>query len=165
MEILFKENFEALCRLSVGYIADLEASKDIVHEVFIRFWHQYESLPAESNYRSYLFKAVRNKSLNFLRDQKSTTGSEVLEHMPAGGTNPAEQAELEKEIRLGLAMLPEKCLEIFELSRFEGLKYSEIAERLDISIKTVEAQMSKALKLLREYLREFLILLVIILLN
>lgn len=72
-----------------------------------------------------------------------------------------EVAELEKEIELGINSLPEKCRMVFEMSRMEGLKYSEIAEKMNISVKTVEAQMSKALSVLREHLKEFLSLIFI----
>ena len=159
VEILFRENFEALCRLSASYVADPDASKDIVHDVFIRFWNQYDSLPNDSNYKSYLFKAVRNKSLNYLRDKKLHLDVETVNQLsPDDAGTVLEQQELEAKIRQGLLLLPEKCLEVFELSRFKGLKYQEIADRLEISVKTVEAQMSKALKILREHLKDFLTL-------
>ena len=166
VELLFKENFESLCRLSIGYVSDFDASKDIVHDVFIGFWNKFDSLPPGSNYKSYLFKSVRNKSLNYLRDKKNHLSVEDLEETKTGKEeNSLERTELEQEIRYGLELLPEKCLEVFELSRFEGLKYQEIADRLEISIKTVEAQMSKALKILRDHLKDFLICILIVLMN
>jgi RNA polymerase sigma-70 factor (ECF subfamily) len=86
----------------------------------------------------------------------------VAEHKIAEENTAMEIAELEKEIEYAINSLPEKCRQIFELSRHEGLKYQEIAEKLEISIKTVEAQMSKALAVLRTHLGEFLSLIFIL---
>jgi RNA polymerase sigma-70 factor (ECF subfamily) len=161
VESLFRDNFEALTRLATKYIGDFDNSKDIVHEVFIAFWQKFDTLPADTQYKSYLFTAVRNKSLNYLRDHKKHLNiADVEMQTSSEGEDSLESQELAREIDYALNLLPERCREVFELSRFEGMKYTQIADQLDISIKTVEAQMSKALRLMRDHLKDFLVLLI-----
>ena len=163
VESLFREHFEALSRLAMKYIGDFDNSKDIVHEVFAAFWQKFDGLPADTQYKSYLFTAVRNKSFNYLRDQKKHLDIVDAETQKSPESEDSvETKELAREIDYALNLLPERCREVFELSRFEGMKYSQIAEELDISIKTVESQMSKALRLLREHLKDFLVLIIIL---
>lgn len=164
IELLFKEHFEPLCRMASKFIYDFDASKDIVHEVFIAFWNKYDSLPEDTPYKSYLFTAVRNKSFNHLRDSKKHLNIADAEEEKAPETNQSiEVKELKNEIDYALNLLPEKCREVFELSRFEDMKYAQIATHLNISVKTVEGQMSKALRLLREHLKDFMVFILIIL--
>ena len=164
VESLFRDNFEALSRLALKYIGDFDNSKDIVHEVFISFWQKFDALPADTQYKGYLFTAVRNKSLNYLRDHKKDFNivDAELQASPED-ENSLEAQELAREIDYAMNLLPERCREVFELSRFEGMKYGQIADQLEISIKTVEAQMSKALRLMREHLKDFLVLLITLL--
>lgn len=158
-EKLFRELFKPLCSFALKYVDDLDECRNLVHEIFISVWEKYDTLPVDTNYRSYLFTAVRNRCLNYLRDRKKLTALETLEEANhAEMPSHLEAKELEREIELAINSLPEKCRQVFELSRTEGLKYAEIAEKLGLSIKTVEAQMSKALSVLRTHLREFLTL-------
>jgi len=162
VEKLFREQFEPLCRLSIKYIGDFDNAKDIVHEVFTSFWLKFDSLAHDTQYKSYLFTAVRNKSFNYLRDKKSHLAIVDAEEQAAPELGESvETKELAREINYALNLLPDRCREVFELSRFEQLKYAQIAQKLDISIKTVEAQMSKALRILRDHLKEFLAVLII----
>jgi RNA polymerase sigma-70 factor (ECF subfamily) len=163
-EILFKDLFRPLCGFAMKYIGDLDESKNIVHEAFIAVWKKFETLPEDTNYKSYLYTAVRNRSLNYLRDCKHhVTLDGIPEEALASGDSNMEVKELEREIELAINTLPEKCRMIFEMSRFEGLKYAEIAEKMNISVKTVEAQMSKALSVMKKQLANFLSVLFIIL--
>lgn len=163
-EQLFKELFKPLCNFSQKYMRDLDESKNLVHEVFVTVWEKFDTLPADSNYRSYLYTAVRNKCLNAIRDKKKTvTLDAVPEHDFIESDTSLESLELGREIEIGIELLPEKCRMVFELSRMEGLKYEQIAQKMGISVKTVEAQMSKALSILREHLREFITLLILFL--
>lgn len=143
------------------YVSDPTEAKGIVHEVFVALWEKYPALPVETNYRGYLFTAVRNRCLNYLRDNKKHVALEAVEdrsmsHEP----DPMGTQELEREIELALNTMPDKCRQVFELNRAEGLKYAEIAEKLGISVKTVEAHMTKALAIMREHLGKFLIVLI-----
>jgi RNA polymerase sigma-70 factor, ECF subfamily len=163
-EQLFKELFSPLAGFSMKYIYDLDDAKNIVHEVFMSVWEKFETLPEDMNFKSYLYTAVKNKSLNFIRDKKKHVILEDVEDEgPVEENRSLETAELEKEIEMALQSLPEKCKQVFEMNRQDGLKYAEIAEKLNISIKTVEAQMSKALAIMREHLRDFMILLLFLL--
>jgi RNA polymerase sigma-70 factor, ECF subfamily len=156
-EGLFRELFKPLCSFAMKLTGDPDDAKNLVHEVFIQVWDKFDSLPASTNYKSYCFTAVRNKCLNYIRDKKKFV---LLSNVPEElliRTDPGlESAELQQKIEEGISSLPEKCRIIFELNRMEGLRYSQIAEKLNISVKTVEAQMSKALAVMKEHLKEFL---------
>jgi len=162
-EHLFKELFKPLCGFAMKYVKDLDEARNLVHEVFITVWEKFDSLPSDTNYRSYLYTAVRNRCLNHLRDTKKHLSIEKAEHKMTEENSSLEAAELEREIELAINSLPEKCRMVFEFSRMEGLKYGEIAEKMGISVKTVEAQMSKALTVLRAHLSEFMSLIFIVL--
>lgn len=139
------------------YVGDLDEAKGLVHEVFVSVWEKFDSLSPDLNFNSYLYTAVRNRSLNYIRDRKKIVMLEnVAEHEMSDTSDTMVAAELETEIEIAIQSLPEKCREVFEMNRREGLKYAQIAEKLGISVKTVEAQMSKALAVLREHLKEFL---------
>lgn len=156
-EKLFKELFKPLCGFACQYVKDLDDAKGIVHDVFVTVWEKWETLPSDTNYRSYLYTAVRNRCLNYLRDKKKTVMiDDVPEETWTESNTTMEASELEQAIEMAINTLPEKCRQVFELSRMEGLKYAQIAQRMSISEKTVEAQMTKALKVLRDQLGEFL---------
>ena len=143
------------------YVGDLDEAKGLVHEVFVSMWDKFDHLPADMNYKSYLYTAARNRSLNHIRDKKRNVLIEnVSEAEFAETIDPLAASELETEIEIAIQSLPEKCRMVFELNRVEGLKYAQIADKMGISIKTVEAQMSKALSVLREHLKEFLSLII-----
>lgn len=156
-EQLFKMHFGALSGFAQKFVYNPDDAKSVVHDVFVSFWEKFDGLASDTNYRSYLYTSVRNRCFNIIRDKKKEVQlNTVDEHAFAVNHDILETKELEVEIELALNSLPEKCREVFELSRMEELKYAEIAEKMNISIKTVEAQMSKALKILRVHLAEFL---------
>ena len=144
------------------YTRDLDEAKDIVHGVFILTWEKYDSLPSDTNYRSYLYTSVRNRCLNHLRDKRKNVSLDSAADFETSEIAGIETNELQLKIEQGINTLPEKCREVFELNRFEGLKYAQIADKLGISVKTVEGQMSKALSVLRVHLGDFLPFLIIL---
>ena len=159
-EKLFREFFAPLMAFSRRILADEDDAREVVHQVFINLWEKRDEIDLSTSMKSYLFTSVNNRSLNVIRDRKKFSSEEMPELSGEWDVSAQiESMELEEKIREVIASLPEKCREIFELNRFEGLKYSEIAAQMEISVKTVENQMSKALKILRREIGKYLTLL------
>jgi RNA polymerase sigma-70 factor (ECF subfamily) len=136
------------------------SAEEIAQDVMLELWRRRESLDVTESVRGYLLQATRNRSLNALRHRAIERRSEPLladgvTHLPPTDAAVRER-DLERAIQTAIADLPDRCRQIFELSRVEGLKYSEIASRLGISVKTVEVQMGKALRILRQRLKAWL---------
>lgn len=165
-EELFRTHFSSLCYFARKYVADFDTSKEIVHKVFVSIWENRADFDFDKPAKSYLFTSVHNRCMNYLRDQKKFASSENIDD-PEKYTHHAvdadqmESAELEARIWKAIDTLPDRCKEIFVLSRFEEKKYGEIATHLGISVKTVETQMSKALSLLREHLKDYIYVLLL----
>jgi RNA polymerase sigma-70 factor (ECF subfamily) len=158
-EGLFKEYFPSLMAFARKILGDEEEAREVVQQVFINLWEKRAALDLSTSLKSYLFTSVHNRSLNVIRDRKKFSSAEMPDVAGEWDVSAQiESMELEGKIREGIDSLPEKCREVFELNRFEGLKYSEIAAKLGISVKTVENQMSKALKILREQLGKYLMM-------
>lgn len=167
-ENLFKTHFKLLCFYAVRMVKDMDTARDITHEAFIALWEKRDEIDPTKSVKSYLTTSVHNKCLNYLRDNKKfdrnllTTENLATMESSSGSSEEIITAELSHQIKDAIQSLPEKCREVFLLSREENLKYSEIAEKLGISVKTVEVQMSKALKILREKLADYIPLLLIL---
>ena len=159
-ELLFKEQYTNLCRYSLSFVHDPEYAREIVQEVFISLWEKRHETNILTSVRSYLYRAVKNKSIDYLRSSKAKQKFEqetLLNKLPDTG-NPAElteYSELEKMIEKALKKLPAKCYTIFSMSRFDNLTNKQIAERLKLSVKTVEAQMTIALRKLKNSMEKF----------
>lgn len=169
-EDLFRAHFASLCNFARKYVPDPDESKEIVHAVFVNIWEKREEFDFDKPAKSYLFTAVYNRCMNYIRDRKKfvADGETLLQNdntVMEVHTDQVDAAELEAKIWLIINSLPEKCKEVFVLNRFEGKKYAEIAEHLDISVKTVETQMSKALKTLRDNLKDYMHLFVFFLIK
>ena len=167
-EQVFKQHYRPLHAYAFGLLKDDAAAEEMVQNVFYKLWERTESLNITGPLGAYLYRAVHNESLNYLKHRKvrSEHSLRVSYYMDGRGesaTRTVRMKELEEKLRSALNELPEGCRTVFQLSRFEELKYSQIAEVLGISIKTVENQMGKALKLLRSRLAEFLTLAIIFL--
>ncbi|NJN26780.1 MAG: RNA polymerase sigma-70 factor [Cyclobacteriaceae bacterium] len=165
-EELFRAYFSHLCSFAHKYVQDIDEAKDIVHHVFIGLWQKRSEIDMETPLKSYLFTGVHNRCLNHIRDRKKLTPFEAPLHESQmndylQSRDHLESMETESRINRALDQLPEKCREIFMMNRFENLKYREIAGKLNISVKTVETQMSRALKSLRENLSDLMLLLII----
>lgn len=170
LELLFREHFTSLCRFARSYVKDPETAREIVQETFVNLWERRSTIDPAENILSYLSTSVRNRCLNYLRDHKKFSERLLfLEDLPADWVNYTRdqlvENELKQHIDAAISDLPEKCREIFLLNRQDHLKYRQIAEKLQISVKTVETQMSRALKHLRSRLAGFLTALLWIILN
>ncbi|MFN0292776.1 RNA polymerase sigma-70 factor [Pedobacter helvus] len=162
-EQLFKAHYRALHAYANMLLKDVDIAEEVVQSMFLKLWEKRDLLAVQTSIKAYLYKCIYNDSLNLLKHeqvkskyQNFTVHTMNTHHEPA--SNRVELFELQKALQLALNALPEQCRLVFQLSRFEELKYKEIAERLGISIKTVENQMGKALKILRLKLVDFLVL-------
>jgi len=160
-EQLFKDHFKALHAYAYVILKDEDDAEEIVQNMFLKFWEKRDLLTVQSSLKAYLYKCVYNDSLNFLKHQKIKTKYQDFatytmnpENEPA--SSKIEMTELTFNLNIALNRLPEQCRTIFQMSRFEELKYREIAERLGLSVKTIENQMGKALRILRLELADFL---------
>jgi RNA polymerase sigma-70 factor (ECF subfamily) len=160
-DVIFRRWYEPLCgyasRLTDG---DMDEAEDLVQQVFVKLWEQRERLNIAWSLKAYLFKTVHNAALNRLR--AANTRFKYLEvnasQLENANVPPDDTAsELNERLQKALDLLPPQCRLVFELSRFEELKYREIADQLGISIKTVETQMGKALRILRLQLADYLV--------
>jgi len=160
-EQLFVKYYEPLCHHANKILKDMDTAEDIVQEFFYNFWKNRETFSPKLSLNAYLYQSIRNNALRQLEHQatKQTYTQQVLNDyrgvMPAGNQEDVELQELNKAIQVTLQQLPERCSRIFRMNRFEGKKYREIADILSISVKTVEADMGKALQLFRKSLKEF----------
>jgi RNA polymerase sigma-70 factor, ECF subfamily len=169
-EILFRSHFKGMCYFAMQYVKDYESAREIVQEAFISLLEKRVFIDPEKQVKSYLSATVHNRCLNFLRDNKRFNGDLLsLEHLyPEQTFVPPDklvEKEMQKKIRIAMEELPEKCREIFHLNRFEHLKYQEVADKLGISVKTVETQMSKALQHMRIHLKEYLAIILLLKIN
>jgi RNA polymerase sigma-70 factor (ECF subfamily) len=158
-DFIFRKHYRALCAQALIYIKDDDLAQSIVQDCFVSFWEKRNELKDVRNIRSYLSFMVRNKAVDHFRriekEQKAFSAVKGEE-----GTESVEMQAISKEFEEILmdtvSKLPERCRVAFEYSRFEGLKYSEIAEKMNISVKAVEALMGRSLKILRTELSDYL---------
>jgi RNA polymerase sigma-70 factor (ECF subfamily) len=159
-EKIFREYFKSLHAYAYTFMKDDEQAEEIVQNIFCRIWEKRDQLKTDGSLKAYLYRSVHNESVNYLKHQKTRAIFQV--HYSNGDQTAGEAsekimaAELDGHIQKALNELPLQCRVIFQLSRFENLKYKQIADQLNLSVKTVENQMGKALKVLRLKLAEFL---------
>jgi RNA polymerase sigma-70 factor, ECF subfamily len=167
-EMLFRTYYQPLCNYAFTFLQDREDAEEIVQSTFILVWEKRETLAIRASVRPYLYAMVRNACLNVIKHEKIKE-KYALEEMALGDRSHDSVAhtvasnELEYRIKVAMGELPEQCRLVFKLSRFEELKYAEIAEQLNISIKTVENHMGKALRIMREQLKDYLPLIMVLL--
>ncbi|TAE30639.1 MAG: RNA polymerase sigma-70 factor [Cytophagales bacterium] len=160
-EGVFREHYDALCGYAYTLLRDHDEAEEEVQALFTTFWERRETILISTSLKSYLFRSVHNRCLN--RIKHLSIRNDHRQHVQYVGEDatlsPADTLagqELSERIELAMKSLPEQCRRVFYLSRFEELRYGEIADRLGISAKTVENQIGKALRILRVELAEFL---------
>ncbi|MCB0700218.1 MAG: RNA polymerase sigma-70 factor [Chitinophagaceae bacterium] len=168
-ERTFKEHFKGLHAYACSILRDEDDAEEMVQNVFYKLWEKKERLNELDSIPAYLYRAVYNECMNFVKHEKvKKAHQQHVTHV--GDVNEREHdsagvKELEGKIAEALKSLPEQCRTIFQMSRFEELKYREIADKMGLSVKTVENQMGKALKILRTKLAEYVTVLGVVLFN
>jgi len=166
--IIFTKYYPDLVRFSFGYTHDSDAAEEIVQEVFLKLWENRGALVIHISLKSYLLKTVQNRSIDSMRHLhiKNKYASVVLGH-PLLSENDTENyilhSELEENFNQAMAKIPAAYADVFRMSRIETFKYQEIAQKLDISVRTVEVRISKTLSLLREELKDYLVFVLLLL--
>lgn len=158
---IFQRDFVKLCYYANNFITDLDVCKDIVQDVFIKLWELGFEEASESDLHKILYRSVRNKSLDYLKNQKVRNNYRIdilqgVVDYQSYNFSDYDIHELSKKIDSELKSLPEQTFKIFDMSRSAGKSYSEIAEILGVSVKSVEFHISKALRSLRIGLKEYL---------
>ena len=164
---LFTVYYRPLIAFARSIVMDHEASKDIIQEVFVRIWENRKNLDIHTSLRAFLFTCVRNSSIDYIRQQKRFSGleKELLEMLSGTGYENNSQPEALNSIIYNetcdlidsaIDILPEQCRKVFIMSRYHGLKHKQIAEKLNVSPKTVEAHIYAALKFIREKIKKSL---------
>jgi len=163
------EHYPALFRYAYTMVHDGIMAEEMVHQVFLKILEKKVPLNIHTSLKAYLYRSVNNECLNYIKHQKIKNDFEVqtIKAMSNKTESPLaklQYRELEQRLKKAINELPEQCRTIFQMSRFEELKYAEIAKQLDLSVKTVETQMSRALKKLRVQLADYLPAILIMLL-
>jgi RNA polymerase sigma-70 factor (ECF subfamily) len=159
-DAIFRAHYPALVGVAERVLGERAVAEEAAQDVMVELWRRRETLSVDESLRAYLFRSVRNRALNHLRHERVKqraapfAAGESVTHAEA--TARLEEEEIGAALRAAVDALPERCREVFELSRGHGLRYAEIAGVLGISVKTVEAQMGKALRVLRERLAPWL---------
>ena len=158
-ESLFRSSFISLVRYARTLLKDQDTAEEIVQDLFFRIWKDKEKIKIESSLNGYLFRSVHNRCLHHIEhnrvvDRHAEEMSYQLSESRESPSDILNYKELQEKIASILEKLPERCGKIFYMSRFEGLKYKEIAEKLSVSVKTVESNMGRALKEFRKELTE-----------
>jgi len=158
-DTIFKQYYKPLCQFSYSLIKDQDTAENMVQEVFVKLWERRENITNIDNLLAYLMGMVRNQSIDFLRKEKAN--SKIYNQLrPENSENTTEEQisknEFEEKLLKSILNLPERCRTAIEMSRFEGFSNKEIAQKMEISVKGVEALIGRSLKLLRSELQEFL---------
>ncbi len=169
-ETVFRKYYQSLCNYACGILKDMDDAEEVVQSIFLKFWEQRESIEINVSLKSYLYRAVHNTCLNRLKHLKIQEVHKLYvgnyyEENHDSATEMMDKTDLESRISNALEKLPEQCRLIFKMSRFEELKYQEIADILGLSIKTIENQIGKALKIMRAELADYLPVVLFLLFN
>ena len=157
--VIFRKYYEPLYQYAGYFVGDPQIAENIVQDVFVKIWTNREKLFVQSSPKSYLYKAVKNHALNFLRREKSMVSTnELSDYRDKDNTSPEDELinkEFYEAVHQTIEKLPPKCRHIYIMKRYDNLSYMEIAEIQGISINTVKTQMRRAIKYLRKHLANF----------
>ena len=161
--LLFQTYYTDLVLFCGNFIKDKDSCEDIVQSIFLKLWRDRQNIQIETSLKSYLLKAVRNscfdeyRHLEIIRQHEAEYESTMLDFYDTD--NYILYSDLSDHLHRALEKVPDLYREAFMLNRFEGLRYREIAEQLNVSERTAEVRVSKTLDLLRKYLKDFFVLL------
>lgn len=159
-DTVFRSHYAHLVGMAESVLRERALAEEVAQEVMLELWRRRESLQVEQTFRAYLLRATRNRALNQVRHQRVVEREAAISAIDPPSAPSAEDemigTELERAVRSAVDALPERCREVFQLSRDQGLKYAEIAVALEISVKTVEKRMGQALAELRDRLENWL---------
>lgn len=158
---LFTLWYTPLCNYACSILRNMDEAEDVVQKMFCKLWDQRNELTIRTSVKSYLYRAVHNDCLNRIQQTKNRSEHNQqyaynISHEVDSTTEQVAHSELEQQITKAIEQLPPQCRKVFEMSRMQQLNYAEIAKQLDISTNTVENHIAKALRLLRGNLKEFL---------
>lgn len=151
--LLFRLYYAPLCSHVIRFVYSKQVAEDIVGDVFCRFWDGRIFQKINTSYRAYLFKSVRHSAYSYIKFQLSRSASPETFQADQNCSDPCEILQYDELYQLldeTINALPQQCKRVFVLSRMENKRYQEIAEELDISVKAIEAHISKALRILRK---------------
>ena len=158
--LIFRRYYTPLTRFCVRFVADGDQAAEIVQDLFVKLWTNRDKLVFNTSFESYMLRSVRNAAITYINKERAHAETNERIYVDESDANdPSETLQsnnLEASYRQVLATMPEKRREVFLASRYDGLKYAEIAEKMGLSQKTVEAHMSAAIKQLREGLKAYL---------
>ncbi|SHF67237.1 RNA polymerase sigma-70 factor, ECF subfamily [Fodinibius roseus] len=157
-EQLFNRHWESLFAVAMHRLQSEQLAKDVLQELFVELWEKHETLNIRSNVSGYLFTALKHRVINKIKEENTRAKYEkmTIRYYEINGLATEHQFSknyLREEMEAKVRQLPDRCREVFELSRIEQLSHKEIGERLNISPKTVENHIGRALKVLRPYLK------------
>lgn len=162
LKFLFDTYYASLCNYAFQFLNDYDMAEEVVQNLFVKIWEKRNTFEIEISVKNYLFRSVRNQCINLIQHEKvkQLHAQKIREALFADEASESYflEAEMASKIESVIETLPEKRREIFRLSREEGLKYREIAEKLEISVKTVETQMGLALRALRDKFKNSILL-------
>jgi len=157
-DLIFKTYYIPLCNFSMKIVKDKESAEEIVQDLFVTVWEKHQKLKINVSIKSYLYRSVANNSVRYVKKRNLFISNDTMKNLETEFESDSSEiialVEMEEKIHGFIRQLPPKCQEIFKMSRFEEFKYNQIAEKLNISIKTVEAQITKAIKFLHENVKK-----------
>ena len=157
---VFRRYYSPMVRFCIRYVADSDIASEIVQDLFVKLWSNREKISFNTSFESYMLTSVRNSAITYINKERAHNEAHLrVFSEESDNTDPSETLQsnnLEESYRQILKDMPDKRREVFLASRYDGLKYAEIAEKLGISQKTVEAQMTAAIKQLKDGLKPYL---------